>query len=116
MHVLEQRVSVIEDLARHVGDIDTRLTLVQADMQHVLSGAGRLSSAVEKLTDAAVDQRVAIGANNVLVEHSLRELQTSVSGLSATKAALKWPPTAKATVAAAAIGAAAAILVAAPPW
>ncbi len=111
MHVLEQRVSVIEDLARHVGDIDNRLTLVQADMQHVLSGAGRLSSAVEKLADAAVDARVATGANNATVAAAMRELQTSVTSLGAAKAALKWPPTAKASLVVAVIAATASVIV-----
>lgn len=101
---LERRVNALEP---KVDDALLQLAGVRNDIGHVVDGAGRIASSVEKLADTLNAKMVADGAAAALVSSDLSHLKAGVAALTTERAARQWPPAAKAAIYAAGLAAAA---------
>jgi hypothetical protein len=88
------------------------LAVARSDIGHLADSYTRLSSTVERLSEAVAESRVQAAAAQALNTSALAGLQSSVAHLRADVNRRKWPAEAKAVVLAAALGAVGTALVA----
>ena len=111
MHPDDSRVTALErrlnTLEPKVDDALLQIAGARSDISHMVEGAGRIAGSVDKLADTLNAKMVADGAASALVSADLSSLKAGIAALTTERVARAWPVSAKVSIIAAVLAAAA---------